>query len=185
MYFNRGRSRPWAKGDTRFYVVCPAGFSSFCDSCSFFLLKIRGKIRHWSIEKRVAKEWGRGGGGLNPVLNTNFRHINTSLALETVFHAWRIFKGKFKISPSLCKIYASHIYFGLNYASSRHPLPPSRNTECILREKIHSKLIKAYFEKNLGLQRKRSENWPPSQTAYIACQQTLCAQSFLHANVCC
>ena len=28
----------------------------------FFLLKIRGKIRHWSIEKRVAKEWGRGGG---------------------------------------------------------------------------------------------------------------------------
>lgn len=101
----------------------------------FFLLKIRGKIRHWSIEKRVAKEWGRGGGGLNPVLNTNFRNINTSLALETVFHASRIFKGKFKISPSLCKIYASHIYFGLNYASSRHPLPPFKNTECILREK--------------------------------------------------
>ena len=80
----------------------------------FFLLKIRGKIRHWSIEKRVAKEWGRGGGGgLNPVLNTNFRNINTSRALETVFHASRIFKGKFKISPSLCKIYASIFILGL------------------------------------------------------------------------
>lgn len=165
---NRGRSRPWAKGDTRFYVVCPAGFSSFCDSCSFFFIKNNGEDSPLVNREEGSKGMGERG-GLNPVLNTNFRNINTSRALETVFHASRIFKGKFKISPSLCKIYASRTYFGLNYASRRHPLPPSKNTECILREKIHSKLIKAYLEKNLGLQRKRSENWPPSQTAYIAC----------------
>lgn len=102
----------------------------------FFFIKNKGEDSPLVNREEGSKGMGeRGGGGLNPVLNTNFRNINTSLALETVFHASRIFKGKFKISPSLCKIYASHIYFGLNYASSRHPLPPFKNTECILREK--------------------------------------------------
>ena len=102
-----------------------------------FFIKNKGEDSPLVNREEGSKGMGErgGGGGLNPVLNTNFRNINTSLALETVFHASRIFKGKFKISPSLCKIYASHIYFGLNYASSRHPLPPSKNTECILREK--------------------------------------------------
>ena len=118
----------------------------------FFFIKNNGEDSPLVNREEGSKGMGERG-GLNPVLNTNFRNINTSRALETVFHASRIFKGKFKISPSLCKIYASRTYFGLNFASRRHPLPPSKNTECILREKIHSKLIKAYLEKNLGLQK--------------------------------
>ena len=30
------------RGGGRFFVACPAGFSSFCDSFFFFLAKIRG-----------------------------------------------------------------------------------------------------------------------------------------------
>ena len=30
-----GGSRPWVKGEARFFLACPAGFSSFCDSFSF------------------------------------------------------------------------------------------------------------------------------------------------------
>lgn len=79
----------------------------------FFFIKNKGEDSPLVNREEGSKGMGERGGGLNPVLNTNFRNINTSRALETVFHASRIFKGKFKISPFLCKIYASIFILGL------------------------------------------------------------------------
>ena len=52
-----------------------------------FFIKNKGEDSPLVNREEGSKGMGeRGGGGLNPVLNTNFRNIDTSRALET-FHA--------------------------------------------------------------------------------------------------